>query len=181
MIDHYQTLGVTSSASAADLRAAYLKLARANHPDQFSESERKQAEAKMQQINEAWNVLGVKHKRKEYDNSRPKRERTETTGASQDFRGRKHFRVFDHGDDPIDRSDVDYDETPIAGSKGIPQWAAFVPVISIVLGVPTMAFGTMVGAGWMIVVGLMMLIFGGLSFLMMPLIVMARADRDPDL
>jgi len=179
MADHYQTLGVSSSASAADLRAAYLKLARANHPDQFNGSDRQQAETRMQQINEAWNVLGVKHKRKEYDKSRPESERSESTGSSE-FRGRKHFRAFDHGDG-FDRSDIDEDETPIPGSKNLPQWAAFVPIGGVALGVPVMALGTMVGSGGLTVIGLMLLIFGAVSFLMMPLIVMARAERDPDL
>ena len=66
-VDHYNTLGVIPTASAADLRAAYLKLARKHHPDQFDGPDRDRAEGRMQQINEAWNVLGVVHKRREYD------------------------------------------------------------------------------------------------------------------
>lgn len=180
--DHYSTLGVAPSATAADLRTAYLKLARANHPDQFGDTDRSRAEARMQQINEAWNVLGVKHKRREYDANRPTSSTAgprETTGASKARRGHAHFRPFD--DDPVQRADIDYDTTPIAGSRALPKWAAFVPVLLVASGIVTLGFGTMVAAGGVFALGLILVGLGAVSFLMMPLIVMARADRDPDL
>ncbi len=183
-VDHYNTLGVMSTATAADLRAAYLKLARANHPDKFAGSQRDVAEAKMQQINEAWNVLGVAHKRREYDVRRPQsdgpynraeRQRSAQRGTS---RGHAHFKPFD--DDPVTRADVDLDPTPIAGSKGIPRWVTFLPVILFAVGVLTLGFGTMVDASSVLALGVICLALGGVCFLMLPLIVMSRAERDPD-
>lgn len=179
-VDHYATLGVSSTATAADLRAAYLKLARAHHPDRFDGSDRAVAEARMQQINEAWNVLGVAHKRREYDATRPGPSSSGPANSRPgQSRGRSHFAPFD--DDPIDRSDVDLDPTPLAGSRPLPRWVAFVPVLLFVGGVLTLGLGTMVGASGVFAIGVIMLVLGGVCFLMMPLVFMSRAERDPDL
>lgn len=178
-VDHYNTLGVIPTASAADLRTAYLKLARANHPDKFEGDARQKAEIRMQQINEAWNVLGVKHKRGEYDAKRPKT--ASQPGASSrpgQRRGHSHFKPFD--DDPIERADIDLDARPIAGSKKIPRWMAFLPVGLFVIGIFTLAFGTMVNAAGVFALGIMALALAAVCFLMLPLFVMSRAERDPD-
>lgn len=180
MADHYTTLGVGPSATAADLRTAYLKLARAHHPDKFEGADRQVAEARMQQINEAWNVLGVRHKRREYDATRPADQGPRSaTGASKSRRGHAHFRPFD--DDPVQRADIDLDPTPISGSRGLPRWAAFLPVAFVAGGIFTLALGTMVAAGGVFALGIILVALGAIAFLMMPLIVMSRADRDPDL
>jgi len=180
-VDHYATLGVASTASAADLRAAYLKLARANHPDRFDGSERAHAQARMQQINEAWNVLGVAHKRREYDATRPADLGGSPDGGDRNgaTRGHRHFQPFD--DDPVDRTDVDLDPTPIAGSGAVPRWVTFLPMLLFVAGVLTLGLGTMVAGSPFFGLGVIMLAVSGVSFLMLPLIVMSRAERDPDL
>lgn len=178
-VDHYNTLGVIPNATAADLRTAYLKLARANHPDKFDGNERDRAQARMQQINEAWNVLGVAHKRREYDANQP-RSGSASYWPGQQRRGHAHFMPFDD-DDPSERSDIDLDATPIAGSRGIPRWVTFLPVVLVVFGTLTLAFGTMVDAPGVFALGIVSLAFGGVCFLMLPLVVMSRAERDPDL
>lgn len=190
--DHYATLGVDASATAAELRTAYLKLARANHPDKFSGPARDRAETKMRSINEAWNVLGVAHKRREYDAGRSSKSGPSAGGASAGAgrtqwgakssgatRGHAHFQPFD--DEPIRRQDVDLDPTPIQGSKGIPRWVPFLPILLFVGGLLTIGFATMVSASGLFALGVIALILGGISFLMLPLLVMSRAERDPDL
>lgn len=70
MADHYQVLDVSRGASTAEIRAAYLRRARALHPDRWSDrsdAERKQAERAMQDVNEAWRVLGDPGSRARYD------------------------------------------------------------------------------------------------------------------
>ncbi len=70
MADHYQVLDVSREASAAEIRAAYLRRARALHPDRWSdrpEPDRKRAERAMQDVNEAWRVLGDVQARARYD------------------------------------------------------------------------------------------------------------------
>ena len=65
--DYYETLGVPKTASAADIKKAFRKLARQHHPDVVKERDKKSAEAKFKEINEAYEVLSDPEKRKKYD------------------------------------------------------------------------------------------------------------------
>lgn|SRR5690554_1912759 len=64
-IDYYKVLNLDKSASEADVKKAYRKLARKFHPDLNPND--KEAQAKFQQINEANEVLSDPEKRKKYD------------------------------------------------------------------------------------------------------------------
>ena len=63
--DYYQILGVSRDASAAEIKKAFRKLARQHHPD--TAADKKTAEEKFKEINEANEVLGDPEKRKKYD------------------------------------------------------------------------------------------------------------------
>jgi len=63
--DYYETLGVPRSASQADIKKAFRKLAREHHPDKKPGD--KTAEARFKAINEANAVLSDADKRKKYD------------------------------------------------------------------------------------------------------------------
>ena len=63
--DYYQTLGVPRSASQADVKKAFRKLAREHHPDRNAGD--KAAEKRFKDINEANAVLSDPDKRKQYD------------------------------------------------------------------------------------------------------------------
>lgn len=63
--DYYTTLGVARDASEADIKKAFRKLARKHHPDVATD--KKTAEAKFKEINEAHEVLSDPEKRKKYD------------------------------------------------------------------------------------------------------------------
>jgi len=64
-IDYYNILEIQKSATEADIKAAYRKLARKYHPDLNPSDEN--AKKKFQQINEANEVLSDPEKRKKYD------------------------------------------------------------------------------------------------------------------
>ncbi len=66
--DFYKVLGIPKGASAADIKKAYRKLARANHPD--SKPGDSMAEERFKEISEANSVLSDPAKRKEYDEQR---------------------------------------------------------------------------------------------------------------
>jgi DnaJ-class molecular chaperone len=63
--DYYKTLGVSKTATEKEIKQAYRKLARENHPDVNSGD--KGAEKKFQEINEAYEVLSDADNRKKYD------------------------------------------------------------------------------------------------------------------
>src|SRR5947209_15345138 len=63
--DYYEILGVKRDASEDDIKKAHRKLARQYHPDRNPGD--KQAEAKFKEIQEAYDVLGDKTKRANYD------------------------------------------------------------------------------------------------------------------
>ncbi|MFH0806778.1 MAG: molecular chaperone DnaJ [Candidatus Brennerbacteria bacterium] len=60
--DYYKILGVVKSASEEEVKKAYRKLAHEHHPDKSGGSE-----AKFKEVNEAYQVLGNKEKRAQYD------------------------------------------------------------------------------------------------------------------
>ena len=63
--DYYETLGVPRTASGDELKKSFRKLARQYHPDVAKD--KKKAEEKFKEINEAYEVLSDPAKRKKYD------------------------------------------------------------------------------------------------------------------
>src|SRR5213596_1165134 len=63
--DYYESLGVPRTASEAEIKKAFRKLAREYHPDVAKD--RKKAGEKCKDINEAYEVLSDPAKRKKYD------------------------------------------------------------------------------------------------------------------
>jgi DnaJ-class molecular chaperone len=65
MSDYYSILGVSKDASVDDIKNAFKKLARINHPDKGGDTE------KFQKIQEAYETLSDPNKRAAYDNPNP--------------------------------------------------------------------------------------------------------------
>ena len=71
--DHYAALGVRPDADAAEIRRAWIRAARANHPDRrgdVTEEQTERSDRRMRAVNEAWRVLGRTESRRLYDEER---------------------------------------------------------------------------------------------------------------
>jgi molecular chaperone DnaJ len=66
--DYYSVLGVSKDASEKEISRAYKKLAKQHHPD--TNPGNKQAEEKFKEVSAAYDVLGDKEKKTEYDEVR---------------------------------------------------------------------------------------------------------------
>ncbi len=94
MKDYYQILGVAKSASEADIKTAFRKLAQKYHPDKKGGDE-----AKFKEVSEAYSVLSDKKKRAEYDTYGKTFAGGAGPGAGQGFGG-FDFSGFQQGNGP---------------------------------------------------------------------------------
>jgi len=88
-MEYYKILGVDKTASAAEIKKAYRKLAVKYHPDKNPDN--KEAEAKFKEISEAYAVLSDEKKRQEYDTYG-------SAGFQQRYSQEDIFRNFDLND-----------------------------------------------------------------------------------
>ena len=94
--DYYKVLGVSSSASEKEIKAAFRKLSKQYHPDA-----NKGSEEKFKDISAAYDVLGDPARRKEYDEVRAMGPMANPFGAGSGAGGNgftTSFRVDDLGD-----------------------------------------------------------------------------------
>src|SRR5437867_10330652 len=87
--DYYEVLGVPRTASEAEIKKAFRKLAREYHPDVAKN--KKQSEEKFKELNEAYEVLGDPAKRKKYDELGP------NWRAGSEFRAPAGWESFSGG------------------------------------------------------------------------------------
>ncbi|KAK5861269.1 hypothetical protein PBY51_022679 [Eleginops maclovinus] len=111
MVDYYNVLGVSKTASQDDIKKAYRKLALKWHPDKNPDN-KEEAEIKFKELSEAYEVLSDKSKRDAYDRCGTDRMRhtgSSNSDFSSDFPGFTFtfrnpddvFREFFGGQDPF--------------------------------------------------------------------------------
>ena len=86
MRDPYAVLGVAKSASEKEIKSAFRKLAKIYHPDTSKE---KDAAARFNEANQAYEILGEKDKRAQFDR------------GEIDAEGKPKFQGFPGGGDPF--------------------------------------------------------------------------------
>lgn len=102
--DYYKTLGVAKTASADEIRKAYRKLARVNHPD--AKPNDPQAAERFKNIQEAYDVLNDAEKRKMYDQFGPDFAQMGRGGPGPGAGPRGGFGGFGGQSGPIDLGDL---------------------------------------------------------------------------
>src|SRR6185312_13931750 len=106
MRDPYEVLGVQRSASAAEIKRAFRKLAKKHHPDANKNDSK--AAARFSEINSAYEIVGDADKRKAFDRGeidaegKPRFQEFEGFGGRPGARGRagpgaSHFESFNFG------------------------------------------------------------------------------------
>lgn len=89
--DYYKVLGVNNNSSDKDIQKAFRKLAKQYHPD--ANPNNSSAEKRFKEVNEAYEVLGNKEKRKKYDQLGAGWEQYQGQDFSDMFRGRKSHKM----------------------------------------------------------------------------------------
>lgn len=102
-LDYYKVLGVSKTANADEIRKAYRKLARENHPD--ANPNNPAAAEKFKQIQEAYDVLNDETKRQQYDRFGSGFQQAGRAGAGANPFAGGGFSGF-HGAGPIDLGDL---------------------------------------------------------------------------
>lgn len=90
--DYYKILGIEKGASQEEVKKAFRKKAHEYHPDKATGNE-----AKFKEINEAYQVLGDKTKRAQYDRYGSAFEQAQGQGGFGGFEGFRDFAGFANG------------------------------------------------------------------------------------
>ncbi len=106
----YQVLGVDKSATEAEVKSAYRKLARKYHPDLNKDN--KEAAEKFKEVSCAYDILGDKEKRKKYDNNEIDSD-GKPTGFGAGMGG--GYGNYSYGGNPFGGQGADFDFSSIFG------------------------------------------------------------------
>jgi hypothetical protein len=159
---HYDVLGVAPSAPVAEVRRAYLALARRHHPDRPGGDS-----ATMRAINEAWSVLGDPGSRARYDRSLdPAPPSSATPPVAERVRTDEEELLADLADD-----------TPMGGRIVLPRWLSLLPVAVFAASVGTFLTGVTFGSAPALAAGLALFVLSCALFLAAPFVALLSSRR----
>lgn len=186
-MNHYEALGVTPEADAAEIRRAFLAAARRHHPDYHADADaatRARSAARMQELNVAWAVLGDPAARAAYDLERARaadpgvarraaREPDVPAGKGWTPRADDDgwMRDFDAWAD--ERDELAPDEPP-STRRGV---ALVAPVGLFAAAGVTIFLGALFGARPLVALAVILLVASAGLFFVLPMVEMARGRR----
>ena len=154
-VSFYELLGVSPTASPELIRAAYVDLARRHHPDAEDGSHER-----MQQLNDAWAVLGEPEARSVYDSTlAPTYVETQVRDSWQPA----------HDDDELFE---DAGGSPVAGVARVV--ITFAP-LCFVAGLIVFGFGVVLQVAAVVQTGLIVLLFSLIAFVLAPFLAMGAS------
>ena len=169
----YEVLGVDPEADPATVRRAWVAAARRHHPDLAGDDAgaRNLAERRMQEVNEAWAVLGDPERRRRYDADEAHRRRQ----AWQPGAPTPDFVPFDDGDDPEDPAAVH--DVPYGDGSPVPRLLQVGPLPVLALAAVALVGGAILGFAPLIALGVVGLVGGLASFVVAPIYAVLRSSR----
>lgn len=156
----YEVLGVAPGVADADLRRAYLALARRVHPDVAGGDDQR-----MRAINEAWGVLGDPLRRARYDRSLRLQEPHPTHVAR---------------DGPVDDDQADLSDDVLRATVRLPGWLSLLPVGLFAISAAAFVVGMVLGATQVLAFALLSFALSCLLFLASPFIALFASRRPSD-
>ncbi len=170
-MDPYRELGVERTATDAEIRRAYLRLARRTHPDVRGDDS--EADEKMRRLNEAWTLLSDPASRAAVDlaaKPQPAQASQPTVagrGAPQDSDDEDHYWWAET---------IERDDRPLSAGR-LPAWMQMGAPALFVFGVFSVIVGAMVAFAAAVVFGLVALAVSGLMFMLAPFVVLVTSRR----
>lgn len=186
-MNYYETLGVVPDSPAGEIRQAYLAAARAFHPDFHvnADTATRQANAElMQQLNEAWEVVGDPTSRQAYDRSlhlnldpgvarRAARETNLPPGKGWTPRADDDGWMTDY-QAWADESDVPLDDAPRSAGRKL---VTVLPLSLFGLAVLLIFIGLALGTDVLVAAGFMCIVASAGLFFLLPMFEMSRGAR----
>ena len=171
-------LGVAPTADPADVRRAYLALARQHHPDVGGGDA-----ARMRAVNHAWSVLGDPERRARYDRSLavPSAAPDAPAGAAPGPRPGYEPDPRYPADEGLDGDDLDLDldDGPVRVTVVLPRWLRLLPMATLGAAVLAAFVGTVVASEPLLALGLMLLVLAFLFFVSAPFVALLAGHRGP--
>jgi curved DNA-binding protein CbpA len=166
-VTHYDVLGVAPTADEAQLREAYVALARRHHPDvEGGDAER------MRAINDAWATLGDRGRRAVYD-------RQVAHIAPPPAPGRAPVGFDEPGGAfwDLDDDDLVSDDVPLRATVALPRWVSLIPTGLFLMSIGVFVVGVVMVSQPLLGLALMTLLLSCLFFLASPFIALFASRR----